>query len=105
MKKLHMNFLATAFLSLGLLAFTFVREGGLKGTVVPAEGAAQIVAISGTDTLQAAISGGGFALSNVKKGTYTIWVKAKAPYRDTSVENVAVLDSTVTDVGEIKLQQ
>jgi hypothetical protein len=63
------------------------------------------VAIAGTDTLKTEITSGSFAFANVKKGTYTVWVKAKAPYKDTSVENVAVLDSAVTDVGEIKLQQ
>lgn len=103
MKKL--NFLTAAGLSLGLLAFTSIREGGIKGTVSPVEGATQVVAIAGTDTLKADINSGSFALANVKKGTYTIWVKAKAPYKDTAVENVAVVDSAVTDVGEIKLQQ
>ncbi|MES2457171.1 MAG: carboxypeptidase regulatory-like domain-containing protein [Bacteroidota bacterium] len=104
MKKLSLNFLAAAGLSLGLLGFTSMREGGIKGTVSPVEGATQIVAIAGTDTLKAEIVSGSFSLSNVKKGTYTIWVKAKAPYKDTSVENVAVIDSAITDVGEIKLQ-
>jgi hypothetical protein len=46
-----------------------------------------------------------FAFSKVKKGTYTVWVKANAPYKDASVENVAVTDSATTDIGEIKLQQ
>lgn len=105
MKKLSLNFLTVAGLSLGLLAFTSIKEGGIKGTVTPAEGATQVVAIAGTDTLKTDVSSGSFTFTNVKKGTYTIWVKAKAPYKDTSVENVAVLDSAVTDVGEIKLQQ
>jgi hypothetical protein len=105
MKKLSLNFLTAAGLSLGLLAFTSVREGGIRGTVSPAEGATQVVAIAGTDTIKADVNTGSFTLSNVKKGTYTVWVKAKAPYKDTSVENVAVVDSAVTDIGEIKLQQ
>ncbi|HMI01338.1 MAG TPA: hypothetical protein VK541_02585 [Pedobacter sp.] len=100
-----LGFLTVAGLSLGLLAFTSIREGGIKGTVSPAEGATQVVAIAGTDTLKVEITSGSFAFANVKKGTYTVWVKGKAPYKDTSVENVAVLDSAVTDVGEIKLQQ
>ncbi|RZK16268.1 MAG: carboxypeptidase regulatory-like domain-containing protein, partial [Flavobacterium sp.] len=36
---------------------------------------------------------------------YTVWVKAVAPYKDTSIENVAVTDTSTTNVGEIKLLQ
>ena len=105
MRKANLNLLAVAGLSLGLFAFNAVKEGGIQGKVSPAEGAKEVVAIAGTDTLRSQISNGSFVFSNVKKGTYTIWVKAKAPYKDASVENVAVADSATTDVGEIKLQQ
>lgn len=105
MKKLSLNILTAAGLSLGLLAFTAVREGGIKGRVLPAEAGTQVLAVSGVDTLRAEINSGNFTFTNVKKGTYTIWIKAKAPFKDTSLENVAVIDSALTDVGEIKLAQ
>lgn len=91
--------------ALALLAFTTVREGGIRGVISPAEAAAQVMAITGTDTLRADVASGRFNFTNIKKGTYTLWIKARLPYKDTAVEQVAVIDSAVTDVGEIKLQQ
>jgi hypothetical protein len=105
MKKASLNFLAVAGLSLGLFAFGSIKEGGIQGRITPAEGAREVVAVAGTDTLRSQMSNGTFVFSNVKKGTYTIWVKANAPYKDASVENVAVTDSATTDIGEIKLMQ
>jgi len=105
MKRASLNLLAVAGLSIGLLAFGAIKEGGIQGKVTPAEGAKEVVAVAGTDTLRSQISNGAFVFSNVKKGTYTIWIKANAPYKDASVENVAVTDSATTDIGEIKLLQ
>jgi hypothetical protein len=105
MKRASLNFLAVAGLSIGLFAFGSIKEGGIQGKVTPAEGAKEVVAVTGTDTLRSQISNGVFVFGKVKKGTYTIWVKANAPYKDASVENVAVTDSATTDIGEIKLQQ
>lgn len=105
MKRASLNFLAVAGLSIGLLAFGGAKDGGIQGKVTPAEGAKEVIAIAGTDTLRSQISNGVFVFGKVKKGTYTVWVKANAPYKDASVENVAVADSATTDIGEIKLQQ
>lgn len=105
MKKASLNFLAVAALSVGLFAFGSVKEGGIQGKITPAEGVKQVVAVAGTDTLRSQISNGVFVFSTVKKGTYTVWIKANAPYKDASVENVAVTDSATTDIGEIKLLQ
>lgn len=105
MKRASLNFLAVAGLSLGLFAFGSIKEGGIQGKVTPAEGVKEVVAVAGTDTLRSQMNNGTFVFSSVKKGTYTIWVKANAPYKDASVENVAVTDSATTDIGEIKLLQ
>ena len=103
MKKL--SFLMLAGLLLTFFAFTFIKESGIQGKVSPSDGAVQVLAITGTDTLKAEISNGSFMFSGIKPATYTLWIKARAPYKDTSVENVAVIDSAVTDVGELKLEQ
>ena len=105
MKKASLNFLAVAALSVGLFAFGSIKEGGIQGKVTPAEGVKEVVAVAGTDTLRSQISNGTFVFTSVKKGTYTIWIKANAPYKDASVENVAVTDSATTDIGEVKLLQ
>ena len=105
MKRASLNFLAVAGLSLGLFAFGSIKEGGIQGKVTPAEGVKEVVAVAGADTLRSQMNNGTFVFSNVKKGTYTIWVKANAPYKYASVENVAVADSATTDIGEIKLLQ
>ena len=105
MKRASLNFLAVAGLSIGLFAFGSIQEGGIQGKVTPTDGVKEVVAIVGTDTLRSQLNNGDFVFSNVKKGTYTIWIKAYAPYKDTSVENVVVTDSTTTAIGEIKLMQ
>ena len=92
-------------LLLALVAFTFIKESGIRGKILPADGASEVLAIAGTDTLKTMVNNGTFIFSPIKTGTYTIWVKAKAPYKDTSVENVAVVDSAMTDIGDIKLEQ
>lgn len=105
MKKLSLNFLMVAGLLLILVAFTFIKDSGISGKISPADGASEVLAVSGADTLKTVVSNGSFVFSPIKPGTYTIWVKAKAPYKDASVENVAVIDSAITDIGEIILQQ
>lgn len=105
MKRASLNFLAAVGISVGLFAFGSIKQGGIQGKVTPAEGAKEVLAVAGSDTLRSQMSNGAFVFSNVKKGTYTVWVKANAPYKDASVENVAVTDSATTDIGEIKLQQ
>ncbi|ALL08535.1 hypothetical protein AQ505_25515 [Pedobacter sp. PACM 27299] len=105
MKRLKLNFIVAAGFSFGLLAFSSIREGGIQGKVNPVEGATQVFAISGRDTLRASVNNGSFVFSKVKPQTYTILLKANPPYKDTSLENVAVVDSATTDVGEIKLLQ
>lgn len=103
MKKISLNFVVMLAMLAGLFAFTSSRSGGIQGKIIPADGVEKVVAVSGKDTLTAEIKGGSFTFRSIKADTYLIRIKARAPYRDTSVENVAVIDSTITDIGEIKL--
>lgn len=89
----------------GLFAFTSSRSGGIRGKIIPADGADKVLAVSAKDTIPAQMSSGNFMFSNIKAETYRILIKGKPPYKDTSVENVAVIDSTITDIGDIKLAQ
>jgi len=105
MKKL--NWIFAGIIVALLTSFAFMSEiaGGIQGKVKPVEGLNAVIAISGTDTLQASTSEGVFVFTNLKKGTYMLWIRANAPYKDTTIQNVAVADSATTDVGEIMLQK
>lgn len=92
-------------LSTFLLAFTTFRTGGIQGKILPAEGVSRVIAVSGKDTVVAQLKSGSITFQNLKPATYTLLVEAKAPYKATSIENVAVIDSTITDIGEIHLDQ
>nr|WP_121269773.1 carboxypeptidase regulatory-like domain-containing protein [Pedobacter schmidteae] len=92
-------------LLLSLLAFTFIKSGNIQGKVLPADGALEVQAIMGTDTLRTALNNGSFIFKNIKTGTYAILLKGNMPYKDTTVKNVAVIDSTTTDIGLIRLAQ
>ncbi len=102
------NFLkyAVCFVPLtAVFAFSSVFDGAITGKVVPAEGANMVMAISGKDTLSAPVAQGTFFLAKVKPGTYSVWFKGVAPFKDTPVEGVAVVEGSTTDLGEVKLQQ
>ncbi|RYE40970.1 MAG: carboxypeptidase regulatory-like domain-containing protein [Sphingobacteriales bacterium] len=105
MKKSGLNFAIVIALLAGLFSFTSIRSGGIQGKILPSDGLAEVLAVSGTDTIAAEISNGNIKFSNVKAATYLLLIKAKQPYKDTSVENVAVIDSTITDIGEVRLER
>jgi len=105
MSKTFLKYAACILPLSAVFAFTNVFEGAIKGKVVPAEGANIVMAISGKDTISSPISDGTFFLTKVKPGTYSVWFKGVAPFKDTPVEGVAVVEGSTTDLGEIKLQQ
>lgn len=86
-------------------AFKIQNDGAIKGKVVPQEGVQMVVAIAGRDTVSTQLNGGSFMLAKLKPGTYTVWMKGTTPFRDTSIVNVAVIEGTTTDLGEIRLAQ
>ncbi|RZK82432.1 MAG: carboxypeptidase regulatory-like domain-containing protein [Pedobacter sp.] len=105
MKKVILSFLALFAIAFCLLAFDAFRAGGIRGRITPLDGADKVIAVSGKDSLISNITNGSFSFGNVKPSTYTILVHAKPPFKDISIPNVPVIDSTITDVGDIKLVQ
>ena len=105
MKKAKLTFAALCLAAAGLFAFKAYEGGSIKGTVSPAEGAATVLAISGTDTLKTGVDKGAFEILNVKANTYKLVVEANAPYKSATVGDVKVEEGKATDVGEIKLVQ
>lgn len=105
MKRTVVNYLMITGLLLGLLSFSFIQTGNIRGKILPATAASEVFAVLGTDTLKVTNNSGNFTFPNIKTGTYTVIVKGIPPYQDVSVRNVAVIDSVTTDVGVVKLQQ
>ena len=76
----------------------------IKGKVYPLDAAAEVWAISGTDSLKVSLTDGAFTFY-AKPGTYKVVVVAKVPFKDVIKDNVQVADGNSTDLGTIKLQQ
>ena len=105
MKKSNLIIAILFIIAIGSFAFTNVKLGGITGKITPADGVSAVALVAGTDTLRAELNKGTFTFINLKEGVYKIWIKGNAPYKDAAIENVAVKDSSTTDLGEIKLQQ
>ena len=79
-------------------------QSGIHGTIEPADGALKVWAINGNDSLGAIPVSGKFSIS-VKPGTWGLLLEGNAPYKNTSVNSVLVLDNQSTDVGVIRMNQ
>lgn len=105
MKNIRLTLAALAVSSAALFSFDVFQANSIKGTVTPAEKAVRAWAVSPTDTLNAEVENGSFEIKDVKAGTYSVIIEAEAPYASTRKKDVVVSpESTVTDIGEIKLQ-
>ncbi len=101
----YLTVIALAILSLSLLAFSKQNSGAIQGTIAPAQAIQRILIISGTDTIPVIHNKGKFLLKNLPAKTYKILIKAAPSYLDYSLNEVAVIDSATTDIGQIKLLQ
>ncbi len=106
MKKSSWAMMTLLLISAAALTLNFskVSEGGIKGKVIPAEGATKVQAISSTDTFSTAIMNGSFELQHVKPGSYNVSIEAVPPYRSTSKPGVVVAGGVTTDLGSIQLE-
>jgi hypothetical protein len=103
MKNTLYNLLGAAVL-LAVCAFSAPSPSSIKGRVNPVDGATEVVAVSATDSVKAAITDGMFILES-KPGTYKLIVVAKPPYKNVVKDNVQVAEGNATDVGTITLQE
>jgi hypothetical protein len=80
-------------------------QSAITGSVLPANGADSVWAVSEKDSARGVIiNTGNFSLS-VKPGVYKLIVDAKSPYKDVLLENLDVKDEQPLDVGQIVLQK
>lgn len=105
MKTLKTTIAGLAVILLTLFAFTQIKKGGIRGRITPVEGVQEIQVISGKDTLRLAAGNGNFQFNNLKAGTYKVWIKTNLPYKEYTLQEVPVIDSATTDIGQIKLLQ
>ncbi len=80
--------------------------GEIEGRVLPAAAEAIVRVYNGTDTASAIPNPDGFfKVRGLNQGDYTVLIDATAPYRDTTLLNVAVLTGRDTRIGTITLRQ
>lgn len=104
MKNIRLYMMFMVLMACAAFAFRSAA-GSISGKITPPDGATEVWAFAGSDTLKTAVSQGSVTFENVKAGTYTVIVNAKSPYKDATIQNVKVEDGKVTDLGEIKLDQ
>jgi hypothetical protein len=107
MIKKNIRILLIALVILFITAsFLKPSTGSVKGTVNPADGAAQATIISATDSFRSLISTeGAFVITDVKPGNYSLEIQAKAPYKNVTRDNIFVTEGGTADVGEVKLSK
>lgn len=93
---------AVFFTILFVFAVNKKSKSGIRGTITPANGAAKIWAINGTDSISIVPSTGSFS-AELKMGLWKLYIIAVKGYKNTTVENIPVEDGRYTDAGEIKL--
>ncbi len=103
MKKTGVGLIAVILLTVLLFSFALINDGAIQGKITPITGAQAVLIVAGKDTIAAQLDNGQFMFPKVKAGTYTLWVKGIPPLKDTSIVNVAVIEGSTTDVGEIML--
>jgi len=87
---------------------TFVEKNtaSVAGKVKPRDAKAVITLFNNTDTSYALPNKEGeFKMRGLKDGTYKLFVKASNGYRDTTINNVVVVQPKTTSVGVIELKK
>jgi hypothetical protein len=105
MKIASIKLAAVTMAAAGIFAFTQAKNGTIRGTVSPADGAVRAWAESATDTLRASVVSGSFEITDAKPGTYKLIIEAKPPYKNAAKDGLMVNDGQPTDAGEIKLEK
>lgn len=103
MKKTVATFIGVIVMVVALHAFKAMQESNITGKIIPENGAAQVLAIKGQDTVKA-IPANGIFVFKVSPGTWQISIDAKEPMNDVKMEVLAT-DGKTMDLGDINLKQ
>jgi hypothetical protein len=104
MKRTSISLIAVVLLTIILFSFSLINDGAIQGKITPVSGSQAVLVIVGRDTITAQVNSGKFLFPKVKPGTYTVLIRSIPPLNDTTIVNVAVVDGTTTDLGEISLR-
>jgi hypothetical protein len=81
-------------------------SGAITGVVSPLAASPKVYAIAGTDTLGTITDATGkFWFPGVAAGTYKVEIEPVSPYLKKTIENVAVVQGSVKDLGTITVTQ
>ncbi|HEV7782223.1 MAG TPA: hypothetical protein VGO58_13205 [Chitinophagaceae bacterium] len=81
-----------------------IPDSGIHGSIDPIDGGSKVWAINGTDSFSTIPVSGKFSVS-VKPGNWSLLVEAIAPYKNTVMNGILVLDNQSTDAGVIKMNR
>lgn len=102
-----------AMLQLGLVligvtsvhAVKLLQTSSFHAHISPATAPERVLAIQGSDTIKMGGSEGDYYLTTANPGRWRIFVDAKKPYRDASLEVEDVKPGSDVDLGNIILKQ
>jgi hypothetical protein len=105
MKMYKLSLLAFGILAAGLVGFSNLRGGSLKGSISPANGGNRVWIVSSTDTIKAPIDRGSFEVRDIHPGIYRVIIEANPPYKNVARTGITLQDGQMMDLGEIVLMQ
>jgi len=89
----------------GVHAVKILQTSSLHTRILPAEGAEEVWAIQGNDSVRLINNDGDYYLSAVNPGPWRVTVDAKKPYKNVNFEIPDMRPGTDKDLGEIRLHK
>jgi hypothetical protein len=86
-------------------AVKLLQTASMHATILPAEGAENVWAVHGKDSIKMTGVDGEYYLSDISPGHWQVHVAAKKPYQNVSLEEVYLGPGVEKDLGEIKLKK
>ena len=80
-------------------------NGSVRGRIIPYNAALNVWIVSDSDTARTTIQNGAFFIKNLKTGKYRIIVEGRKPYKITTKQDININGGSITDAGDIILDQ
>jgi hypothetical protein len=86
-------------------AVKLLQSASFHARVSPADGVEKVWAIQGRDSVPMQGSDGQYFLTTFPPGSWRVWVNARIPYRNVSIDAVDLQPGTNRDLGNIQLEK